>query len=132
VDKTIFQSVDDYLAAQPEGARNALERVRAAIRNAVPDAEEMISYNMPTYKVGGERLIYFAAWKAHFSLYAATSSVVNGLRNLLKPYCIRKGTIRFPLDAEVPVALIEQIALLTARELARRKPTKPQKTAGVF
>jgi uncharacterized protein YdhG (YjbR/CyaY superfamily) len=127
--KPVFQSVDAYLEAQPEPARGALDRVRAAIRRAVPDAEESISYNMPTYKLGGERLIYFAAWKAHVSLYAATAGVVAALGDALKPYPIEKGTIRFSLDQPIPVKLIEQIARFRATERSGRKPATRRKAA---
>ncbi len=122
--KPVYQSVEAYLEAQPEPRRGALDRVRAAIRRAVPDAEESISYNMPTYKLGGERLIYFAAWKAHVSLYAATAGVVAALGDALKPYPIEKGTIRFSLDQSVPVKLIEQIARCRAAEVAGRRPVR--------
>jgi uncharacterized protein YdhG (YjbR/CyaY superfamily) len=129
--KPVFQSVDAYLAAQPEPARDALGRVRGAIRKAVPEAEESISYNMPTYKLGGERLIYFAAWKAHVSLYAATAGVVAALGDALKPYPIEKGTIRFSLDQPVPVKLIEQIARVRAAEKAGGKQAGRKKTTAV-
>jgi uncharacterized protein YdhG (YjbR/CyaY superfamily) len=120
--KPVFQSVDAYLAAQPEGVRDALSRVRAAIRKAVPDAEESISYNMPTYKLDGERLVYFAAWKAHVSLYAATAGVVAALGDALKAYPIEKGTIRFSLDRPMPVKLIERIVRFRAAEKSALKP----------
>jgi uncharacterized protein YdhG (YjbR/CyaY superfamily) len=131
VSKPVFESVDAYLAAQPEPARDALRRVRGAIRKAVPEAEESISYNMPTYKLGGERLIYFAAWKAHVSLYAATAGVVAAIGDALKPYPIEKGTIRFSLHEPVPVKLIEQIARARAAEKTGRKPADRKKTVPV-
>src|SRR4051812_17295425 len=79
-------TVDDYLAAQPAPARAQLARVRAAIRKAAPRAEELISYGIAGYKLGGRVLIYFAGWKEHFSLYPATAAVVAGLKKELAPY----------------------------------------------
>lgn len=77
--KTDFKSVDEYIAAQPDAAQVVLERVRSTIRRALPGAEEVISYNMPTYKVHGRPVLYFAGWKQHYSLYPATS--VSSLRS---------------------------------------------------
>jgi uncharacterized protein YdhG (YjbR/CyaY superfamily) len=114
------KTVDDYIAAQPEAAQSALEAVRAAIRKAVPEAQEIISYKMPTYKLHGARLLYFAAWKEHYALYAATSQVVAKFGKELAPYEIEKGTIRFPLSQPVPTKLIQRIAKFRAEEAAGR------------
>lgn len=119
--KTKFESVDDYLAAQPEPARGILQQVRASIRKSVPDAEESISYNIPTYKRNGGIIIYFAGWKKHFSLYPATERLVSEFRKELGPYEIEKGTIRFPLQGEAPTKLIERIARFRAREAAAKR-----------
>jgi len=114
--KSDFKSVDDYLAAQPEGVLDLLERVRGAIRRALPGAEETISYQMPTYKVDGRPVIYFAGWKKHFSLYPASGQLVAEFKDELAPYEVNKGTIRFPLSEPAPVKLIERIARFRARE----------------
>ena len=114
-----FQSVDEYIAAQLEPVQVKLARVRSAIRKAVPAAEEVISYNMPTYKLNGARLLYFAVWKQHYALYAATEQVVAAFRDELAPYEIDKGTIRFPLSEPVPVKLIGRIAKFRAKEVVR-------------
>ncbi len=119
--KAGFQSVDEYIAAQPQAARNKLERVRGAIRKAVPQAQEVISYQMPTYRLDGARLLYFAAWKQHYSIYAATGTVVAAFEAELASYEIDKGTIRFPLSAPVPVKLIGRIAKFRAVEVAQRE-----------
>ena len=109
-------SVDDYIAAQPEAVQPILRQVRKAILKALPKADEVISYQMPTYVLKGRRLLYFAAWKQHYSLYAATAKVVARFREELAPYKIEKGTIRFPLSQPVPVSLIERIARFRAKE----------------
>ena len=115
------ESVEEYIAAQPEAVRGALEQVRKAIRKAAPDAEESISYKMPTYKLHGERLLYFAGWKKHFSLYPAGERLVAEFADELAPYEVEKGTIRFPLAQPVPAKLIGRIAKFRAKELSARK-----------
>jgi uncharacterized protein YdhG (YjbR/CyaY superfamily) len=120
--KTDLKSVDDYIASQPEPAREILTRVRTAIRKAVPRAEEMISYKIPAYKLHNLPVLYFAGWKKHFSLYPATARVLAEFQDELAPYQISKGTIRFPLSQAVPVKLIERIARFRAKEV-RAKAT---------
>jgi uncharacterized protein YdhG (YjbR/CyaY superfamily) len=115
------KSVDEYIASQPEAAQDALRRVRGAIRKAVPGAEETISYKMPTYKLRGGLVLYFAGWRRHYSLYPASAHVVAAFKDGLAPYEVRKGTIRFPLSEPVPVKLIERIAKFRAKEVAERE-----------
>lgn len=122
--KTDFKSVDDYIAAQPEGARPILKRVRSTIRKAVSSAEEVISYQIPAYELPAGAVLYFAGWKQHYSLYPATAGLVATLKDDLAPYKISKGTIRFPLSEPVPVKLIERIAKLRAKEVAGRARAK--------
>lgn len=119
-----YKSVDEYISAQPEELRDALQRVRSTIRKAVPEAAEVISYKMPTYKLRGNRVLYFAGWKQHYALYAATDSVVAAFKDELAPYEVDKGTIRFPLSAPVPVKLIERIARFRAKEVVEREEAK--------
>ena len=121
--KSTFQSVDRYLAAQPDAVRIALERVRRAIRKAVPGGEEVISYNMPAYTLRGRPVFYFAGWKRHCSLYPATGSMIAAFQEELAPYLLSKGTIRFPLSQPVPITLISRLARFRAAEVdAREKP----------
>jgi uncharacterized protein YdhG (YjbR/CyaY superfamily) len=119
--KREIESVDEYIAAQPEAAQPALKRVRAAIRKAVPKAEETISYKIPTYKLHGERLLYFAGWKRHYSLYPATKRLVAALNEDLKPYEVVKSTVRFSLAEPVPAKLIARIAKFRATEISENK-----------
>ena len=122
--KTDFKSVDEYIASQPEAVQGVLKRVRGIIRKAVPGAEESISYQIPTYKLRGERVIYFAGWKQHYSLYPATGPLVAAFKDELAPYELSKGTIRFPLSLPVPVKLIERIAKFRAKEAAGHEKSK--------
>ena len=119
--KREIESVDEYIAAQPEAAQPVLDRVRRTIRKAVPKAEESISYKIPTYKLHGERLLYFAGWKQHYSLYPATKRLVAALKEDLKPYEVVKSTVRFSLAEPVPAKLIERIAKFRAKEVAESK-----------
>ena len=116
--------MDEYLAAQPDAAQRILGRVRSAIRKAMPEAEEVISYKIPAYKLHGRVVLYFAGWKEHYSLYPAKATLVAEFREELAPYELSKGTIRFPLSQPVPAKLIERIAKFRAQETAGR--TKPK------
>jgi uncharacterized protein YdhG (YjbR/CyaY superfamily) len=117
--KTDVKSVDEYIATHSEDVQAILSCVRSTIRNAVPGAEEMISYQIPAYKLHGNAVLYFAGWKRHYSLYPATDRLVRAFRSELAPYKISKGTIRFPLSEPVPLKLIADIAKFRAKEGAR-------------
>jgi uncharacterized protein YdhG (YjbR/CyaY superfamily) len=119
--KTDLKSVDEYIASQPEPVREILERVRSAIRKGVPGAEEVISYKMPTYKLHGWPVLYFAGWKRHYSLYPATGHLVRAFKDVLAAYEVNKGTIRFPLSEPVPEKLVERLARYRAKEVVERR-----------
>lgn len=118
--KHAFATVDEYMGSQPEDVRSLLEHVRSTIREAIPSAEEVIAYNMPTFKQHGRAVLHFAGWKQHYSLYPATSRVVAALRSELAGYEIDQGTIRFPLSEPPPIELIRSIAQLRASEEQER------------
>ena len=124
-------AVDEYIAAQPEALRPKLKQVRAAIRRAVPEAVEGIGYGMPGYKLNGRPLLYFAGFKQHYSLFAASGTFFASLEQELKDYKQRKGTIHFPLDEPVPVKLISRIAKLRASgisEMTAGAPVRQKRT----
>ena len=120
------KSVDEYIAAQSEAVRPKLEQVRAAIRRAVPDAVEGIGYRMPGYKLHGKPMLYFAGFKEHYSLFAASGTFFAALEDELRSYDLRKGTVHFPLTKRVPVKLISRIAKLRAAGIVA-KAKKPQR-----
>ena len=122
--KTDFKSVDEYIASQPAAVQGILGRVRNAIREALPGAEEVISYQIPAYKLRGGRVLYFAGWKQHYSLYPAGERLVAAFRDELASYEVNKGTIRFPLSRPVPVKLIGRIAKFRAKAVAEREKAK--------
>ncbi len=109
-------TIDHYIAAQPAEARRPLEEVRAVVRRIVPEAEEKISYQMPTMTLDGRRLVYFAAWKHHLAVYAIPP-LGGDLEEEIAPYRAAKDTLRFPLDQPLPIPLIERLVT----ELTRRR-----------
>jgi uncharacterized protein YdhG (YjbR/CyaY superfamily) len=102
------KNVDEYLAGVPEPARSTLNKIRAAIRSAVPpEATEAISYGIPTFKYKGP-LVWFAAFSNHCSLFP-TASVIEAFKNELKGFSTSKGTIHFPTDKPLPTALVKKL-----------------------
>lgn len=118
--KTDYMSVDEYIAAQREDLRPVLEQVRAAIRKGAPDCVEVISYQMPAYKAAGGVVIFFAAWKDHFSLYPFADDAIAPFEKELAGYARSKGGIRFPLSQKPPLKLIEKLARARAAETQKR------------
>ena len=116
--QSVPKSVDEYIAAQSDALRPKLEQVRAAIRRAVPEAVEGIGYRMPGYKLHGKPMLYFAGFKEHYSLFAASGTFFVTLEDELRGYELRKGTVQFPLTKPVPVKLIGRIAKLRAAGIA--------------
>jgi len=102
------KNVDEYLARVPEPARSTLNKMRAAIRSAVPpEATETISYRIPAFKYKGV-LVWFAAFSDHCSLFP-TASIVEAFKNELKGFSTSKGTIHFPTDKPLPTALVKKM-----------------------
>ena len=92
--------------------------VRRTILKAVPRAEESIAYNIPAYKLDGDPVLYFAAWKQHYSIYPATDTILAKFARPLARFKIVKRTIRFSYSEPVPVKLIASIAKFRAKEIA--------------
>ena len=122
--KTDFQSIDEYIATKPEEVQGILRQVRSIIRKAVPAAQEGISYQIPVCKLNGRPVLFFAAWKEHYSLYPAGDRMVAAFKKDLAGYKMSKGTIRFPYSEPVPTALIEGIAKFRAQEVAESAMTR--------
>jgi uncharacterized protein YdhG (YjbR/CyaY superfamily) len=102
------KNVDEYLAGVPEPARSTLNKIRSAIRSAVPaGATETISYRIPAFRHKGV-LVWFAAFSDHCSLFP-TAAVIEAFKNELKGYSTAKGTIQFPTDKPLPTALIKRL-----------------------
>jgi uncharacterized protein YdhG (YjbR/CyaY superfamily) len=102
------KTVDEYLEALPPDQRAALEKVRAAIRSAAPEAEERISYRIPLYTQHGH-LVGFAAFKNHCSLFITNSDIPKRFAKELEPFRINNTAIHFTVDQPLPVALVKRI-----------------------
>ncbi len=114
------KSVDQYLAGVPEPARSTLEKIRAAIRSAVPpEATEAISYGMPAFKYKGT-LVWFAAFSDHCSLFP-TASVIEEFKHELKGLSTSKGTIQFPTDKPLPNALVKKLVMARVAQASAKK-----------
>ena len=111
------KTIDEYIAAQDEAVRPKLNEVRSILRSALPDAQERISWSMPTYWKG-QNLIHFAASKKHIGLYPggeATTVFAEELAGI----DVSKGTIRLPYDKELPADLIKKIAVWCREEYGK-------------
>jgi len=114
------KNVDEYLAGVPEPTHSTLNKIRAAIRSAVPpEATETISYRMPAFKYHGV-LVWFAAFSNHCSFFP-TASVVEAFKNELKGFSISKGTIQFPLDKPLPASLVKKMVKLRVAQNESKK-----------
>src|SRR5688572_32145753 len=103
-------TVDEYMAALPADRRAAMELLRSTIKAAVPEATEVISYKMPAFKShGGQFLVSYDAYKKHYSLFPASHAVIEACGDELRPHLFGSGTIRFPADQQIPVALVTKI-----------------------
>jgi uncharacterized protein YdhG (YjbR/CyaY superfamily) len=100
-------NIDDYIAGFPEHTGKLLLQMREIIRQAAPDADEVISYQMPAFKQKGI-LVYYAAYKNHIGFYPMANAIEE-FKSELSPYKWTKGTIQFPLDQPLPVELITRI-----------------------
>lgn len=119
------RNIDEYIAGFPPDVQEILQKVRSTIKRAAPQAEESISYQMPTYKLEGN-LVHFAAFKNHIGLYP-TPSGTETFRKELSPYETGKGSIRFPLDKPIPYVLITRIVKFRAKEYLGRAAAKRKK-----
>ncbi|HOX55346.1 MAG TPA: DUF1801 domain-containing protein [Candidatus Paceibacterota bacterium] len=113
------KNIDEYIAGFPRDVQATLQRLRSVIRNAAPDAEETIKYQIPTFVLGGN-LVHFAAFKNHIGFYP-TPSAIQAFTAELTDYESAKGSIQFPLDKPVPFALIKRMVDYRVKEV-RRKP----------
>lgn len=114
MDRADYTTVDEYIASFPEDIQLRLRQIRDTIRAAVPDAVERISYQMPTFALS-RNLVYFAAFTRHIGFYP-TASGIQAFADELAAFPLSKGTVRLPLDRELPLDLIRRIAVFRAEE----------------
>jgi uncharacterized protein YdhG (YjbR/CyaY superfamily) len=120
-----FESVDAYMSSFPERQQELMQQMRRIIKKAAPKATECISYNMPAYRQHGV-LVYFAAYKNHIGFYP-TSSPIKIFSQDLIAYKTSKGAIQFPLDKQIPTALVKKIVQYRVEEDAVRALAQKKK-----
>jgi uncharacterized protein YdhG (YjbR/CyaY superfamily) len=125
--KTIPTNIDEYIAGFPEGIQKVLEEMRKTIKMATPEAEETISYNMPTFKLNGSYLIYFAGWKNHVSIYPFSSAMETSINEASAYKTSGKGTIQFPANEPLPLDLITKIVKFRIKENLEKTKAKAKK-----
>ena len=124
---TKFKTVDAYLSTFPAPTRRILQEVRQTIKKAAPQAEEVISYNMPAFKLHGV-LVYYAAYQKHIGFYP-TPSAIKAFEKELAQYQSSKGAVQFPIDQPMPVELITKIVQFRVSENgAKEKAVKQTKS----
>jgi uncharacterized protein YdhG (YjbR/CyaY superfamily) len=111
-------SIDDYISTYPESTQEILQRLRQRVLDALPDAEERISYQIPTFAVDGQYVVYIAGWSKHVSIYPIPEGDPE-LDADLAPYLSGQGTIKLPLDKPIPWDLVDRAI---AAQVATRVP----------
>lgn len=122
MDRYTAKSTEDYIARQPKEMQGILNRIRETIRKAAPEAEEVISYQMPTFKMG-RNLIHFAAFTNHVSIFPGSEGVAYFEKELAR-YKTSKGTVQFRLDEPIPYGLIGRITKFRVRVEKERAKAK--------
>ena len=123
--KIEFKDIDSYIATFPTNVQEKLEQVRNAIKSSAPKAEEVISYNMPAFKYHGF-LVYFAGYKNHIGFYSLPSGHKVFEKELSK-YKQGKGSVQFPLDKPMPLALVKKMVKFRAKENSEKAKHKKAK-----
>ena len=113
-------AVDTYIDGLPAEKQEPMRQLRATIRAAAPDADEVITYKMPGFKAGKTFLVSYDAFKAHYSLFPSTAEMEAELGDELRPFLTGKGTIRFPADQPIPYGLVERIVRIRVADVEAR------------
>ncbi|MCW3092167.1 MAG: hypothetical protein JWP81_3236 [Ferruginibacter sp.] len=120
-----INNIDEYIAGFPEQTRKLLEQLRATIKKAAPEAEEIISYQMPAYKYHG-MLVYFAGYKNHIGFYP-TGSGIQQFKRELSVYKGSKGAVQFPLDKALPLQLVSKMVAFRIKDNLEKEAIKAKK-----
>ena len=127
--QTAPKDMDEYIAGFPERIQEILQKIRATIKKAAPEAEETISYKMPAFNLQGHPLVYFAGCKKHIGFYPAPIGR-DEFKEEIAPYESGKGTLQFPLDQPIPYKLITKVVKFHARENLARARKENLSTGG--
>jgi uncharacterized protein YdhG (YjbR/CyaY superfamily) len=117
-----YTTIDEYIATFTADMQAVLQKIRATIRKAAPQAEETINYQMPTFKLHGN-LVHFAAFKKHIGFYPVPSGIEK-FKKELSAYKGAKGSVQFPLDKPIPYGLIGRITKFRVKENLEKAKTK--------
>lgn len=109
-----FKNIDDYIATFPENVQHKLNELRSAIKESAPEAEEAISYGMPTFKLNGN-LVHFAAYKRHIGFYPTHSGIL-AFEEKLSVYKHSKGAVQFPIDGPIPLDMVREMVRFRVKE----------------
>jgi uncharacterized protein YdhG (YjbR/CyaY superfamily) len=120
--KNNFRTIDEYIKTFPKEVQQSLESIRQIIRKVAPDADEAISYQIPTFKLNGN-LVHFAAFKNHIGFYPGSKAIEIFLKDLTK-YKSSKGAVQFPLDEAMPLSLIQKIVKYRVKENSAKTKKK--------
>jgi uncharacterized protein YdhG (YjbR/CyaY superfamily) len=120
--RTKFKTIDEYIGSFPKTVQDVLQRLRQTIRKAAPEANEKVSYQIPTLTLHGN-LVHFAAFKNHIGFYP-TPSAVEAFKKELSRYKVAKGSVQFPINQPLPLSLISKIVEFRVRENLAGKRTK--------
>ena len=123
--RDIAETVDDYIAMFPDAVQEILQEIRATIREAVPDAVETISYEIPTFAINNVAVIFFAAFRRHVGVYPMPLKKPE-FSKALKPYASGKATAKFFYNKDIPYDLIAEVAKYLARDARARPKGKPK------
>lgn len=121
-DQTAPKTIDEYIAGFPDEVQEILEKIRTTIREAAPEAQETIKYQMPTFTLEGN-LVYFAAYKKHIGFYPVPTGI-EAFKEELSQYKGGKGSVQFPLDKPIPYDLISRIVLFRVKENLEKAAAK--------
>ena len=117
-DEKKFKTIDEYIQVFPEDVHNILEKIRQTIAKVAPEAVEMISYQIPAFKLDKVPMAYFAAFKNHIGLYPPAPNV---FKDEVAPYKGPKGNLKFPLDKPIPYDLIKRIVEYRVNAITGKK-----------
>jgi len=112
---TTYKTVDEYIRTFQPTVQEILQKMRRTVKEAAPDAEEGITYNMPGFKINGKPLVYFAAFKSHIGFYPIPSGI-EAFKEELSHYKQGRGSVQFPLDKPIPYELVKRIVVFRAKE----------------